>query len=179
MSGSFTTGAGAPALGSVFPTDGDESVPTNATVTFRFTQPMKKIALPGGVTPAVRWSGTGLDPVKFQYTWSADARSSRWFIPAVSPKTLVGWELNPAGATTVLESQSGQTAALGKRTPVRFGPRHRVRVRRAIHLPDGVTTESTSGQTSSRLPMRTLWNRARTVLSCFRWWSPVLRWGPQ
>ncbi|MFO1459023.1 MAG: Ig-like domain-containing protein [Verrucomicrobiota bacterium] len=113
VSGSFTTGAGAPALGSVFPTDGDESVPTNATVTFRFTQPMKKIALPGGVTPAVRWSGTGLDPVKFQYTWSADARSLAVVYSGGFPlKTLVGWELNPAGATTVLESQAGKPLPL-------------------------------------------------------------------
>ena len=109
VSGSFTTGAGAPALGSVFPPDGDESVATNATVTFRFNQAMKKITLPGGTPRAVRWTGTGLDPATFQYAWSADARSLEVVYSGGFPlKTLIAWELNPAGATTVLESQTGK-----------------------------------------------------------------------
>ncbi|MBL9176132.1 MAG: Ig-like domain-containing protein [Verrucomicrobiales bacterium] len=109
VSGSFSTGVGALALGSVFPPDGDESVPTNATVTFRFNQPMKTIPLPGGTPPAVRWTGTGLDAAKFQYTWSADARSLSVVYSGGFPlNSLIGWELNPAGAPTILESQSGK-----------------------------------------------------------------------
>lgn len=114
VSGSFSTGLGAPAIGSVSPANDDEAVPTNAPVTFRFTQPMKKIELPGGNPPSVVWTGTGLDPAKFRYTWSADGRSlTAEYSGGFPRKTRVDWTLNPVGALTPFESQTGKPLPKG------------------------------------------------------------------
>lgn len=114
VSGSFSTGLGAPAMGSVSPANDDEAVPTNSLVTFRFTQPMKKIELPGGNPPSVVWIGAGLDPAKFRYTWSADGRSlTAEYSGGFPRKTRVDWTLNPEGAMTPFESQTGKPLPKG------------------------------------------------------------------
>lgn len=114
VSGSFSTGLGAPAMGLVTPANDDEAVATNMPVTFRFTQPMKKIALPGGSPPAVVWTGVGLDPAKFSYAWSVDGRSlTAEYSGGFPRKTRVDWTLNPVGALTPFESQTGKPLPAG------------------------------------------------------------------
>lgn len=110
--GSFTTGLGAPTLGSVSPPDGDENVQTNILVTFRFSQPMKPIDLPGGPSPAIQWTGLGLDPARFRYTWSADGRSlGVEYLGGWPLKTRIDWALNPPGASVVFETTTGKLLA--------------------------------------------------------------------
>lgn len=109
VAGSFTTGLGAPALGLVTPENNSENVATNIGVTFRFTQVMKKIVLPGGPSAAIRWTGTGIDPAKFQYNWSVDGRSLTALYNGGFPlKTRIDWVLNPSGASVVFETATGK-----------------------------------------------------------------------
>lgn len=114
VSRSFTTGVGAPGMGAVTPADNTEIVPTNTAVTFRFTQAMKKIVLPGAPSPSVKWTGIGLDTAKFRYAWSVDGRSLTAEYDGGFPrKTRVDWELNPVGASIVFESQTGKPMPTG------------------------------------------------------------------
>lgn len=100
-------------MGSVSPATDDEAVATNSLVTFRFTL-LKKIELPGGNPPSVVWTGAGLDPAKFRYTWSDDGRSlTAEYHGGLPGKTRVEWTLNPEGALTPLQNQTG--------TPLPFG----------------------------------------------------------
>ena len=114
VSGSYSTGGGGPALGLVTPSDNEENVDTNVTVIFRFTQPMKKIALPGGTPPAIVWTGTGLDTSKFRYTWGADGRTlGVEYLGGFPLKTRVDWALNPVGAPVIFESATGKPLVTG------------------------------------------------------------------
>lgn len=112
VSGSYSTGAAALALASVSPTNDASGVALDATVVFRFNQPMEKLAAPGGNPPAtpgaVTWAGTGLDAARFTYNWSADGRQLFCDYTGGFPtNTLVTWALNPAAAPVKLTSQSG------------------------------------------------------------------------
>ena len=112
VSGSFSTGVGAPAMGSVTPANNAQAVPTNSALTFRFTQPMKKITLPGGNPPAVSITGPGLDPAMLTYSWSSDGRSLVCeYLGGFPRSTRVTWALNPAGAPIELESETGKPLA--------------------------------------------------------------------
>lgn len=112
VSGSFSTGQGAPVLGSVSPADNSQAVPTNTPVTFRFSQPMKKIELPGGTPPAVFFAGDGVDRSKFRYQWAVDGRSLTCEYSGGFPRNArIEWALNPAGAPVILESESGKPLA--------------------------------------------------------------------
>jgi len=111
-SGSFSTGLGAPVMGSVTPIDNAQAVPTNTTVVFRFSLPMKKIELPGGTPPAVFFAGEGIERGKFRYQWAADGRSLACDYTGGFPRnTRIEWALNPAGAPVILESESGKPLA--------------------------------------------------------------------
>lgn len=107
VSGRFSTGAGGgggaePELIAVIPADGAIGVPVTTTVTFVFDRPMKRTT---GLSGAIRWEGSGLDPARFSYTWSADGQTLTadyaGDLPALTP---IAWRLNPAGATVLLES---------------------------------------------------------------------------
>lgn len=113
VTGSFTTGLGAPALGSTTPADEAFAVSPDITVVFRFNQPMNKETALGGNPPAVpgavTWSGMGVDPALFTYTWSADGRQlSCDYAGNLPPNTVVNWSLNPAAAEIKLESATGR-----------------------------------------------------------------------
>ncbi len=114
VSGTFSTGAGgqAPQLGSTVPAHGATDVRTNVQVEFRFTQAMTadpQIAgNPPAVPAAVAWSGEGVDPARFSYTWSADRRTLfADYLGGLPLNTTVGWRLNPVDAPVKLTSESG------------------------------------------------------------------------
>ncbi len=105
VSGTFTTGIPTvnPALGSSVPANNASGVAINTTVEFRFNTPMRK-----DIPAAVSWTGTGLDPAKFIYSWSIDGRILYCDYATNFPKTTaITWVLNPAAAPTKLESATG------------------------------------------------------------------------
>ncbi|MGE3311910.1 MAG: Ig-like domain-containing protein [Limisphaerales bacterium] len=123
--GSFTTGAGSgggggggggggeegPALVSTTPADGATGVAVTASVRFVFDQPMQKNPAVGGAPPfapgAVRWTGTGLDPAKFTYSWSADGITlTAEYTGDLPGTTEISWVLNPANALVKLMSEA-------------------------------------------------------------------------
>lgn len=113
VAGSFTTGLGDPALAASIPADDAFAVSPDVTVVFRFTQVMNKETALGGNPPtvpgAVSWSGTGVDPAKFIYTWSSDGRQLACdYAENLPPNTVVNWSLNPAAAAVKLESATGK-----------------------------------------------------------------------
>jgi len=116
--GSFTstTGGGGggdeedPKLVSSTPADGAIGVPVTATVQFVFDRAMKKNPGIGGAPPfapgAVAWAG--LDPAKFTYSWSTDAKTLTAEYSGELPGTSqVSWVLNSAAAIVKLESEQG------------------------------------------------------------------------
>lgn len=112
VSGSFSTGVGAPVLGSVSPGENAQAVPTNTPIVFRFNQAMKKSELPGGTPPTVLITGAGMDPANLTYQWAADGRSlTCTYVGGFPRSTVVSWALNPPGAPVPLESESGKPLA--------------------------------------------------------------------
>jgi len=106
LSGTFTTGIGGPVLGSSTPSNDQTGVATNSAITFRFNQAMKTNTAIGG---AIAWSGTGLDPAKFRYTWSADSRALLCAYQGGLPVNVwIDWRLNPADAAVKFESAAGK-----------------------------------------------------------------------
>lgn len=121
-SGSFATVAGGggggggnegePKLVASSPVNGATSVPVTALVQFVFDVAMKKSPGIGGAPPfapgAVAWAGTGLDPAKFTYSWSADGKTLTAEYSGDFPGTTqVSWALNSASAIVKLESDAG------------------------------------------------------------------------
>ncbi|HAB17669.1 MAG TPA: Ig-like domain-containing protein [Verrucomicrobiota bacterium] len=114
VSGNFTTGLGAPALGSVSPTNGATSISPATDLIFRFTQQMKQIALPGGPNPAITVTGPGLDPSKLSYQWAGDGRSLTVGYNGDFPVlTRIDWVLNPVNASIKFESVAGKPLPAG------------------------------------------------------------------
>lgn len=116
--GSFTTGTSsggggsAPQLVSSSPPDLAFNVPRNANVVFIFDRPMKKIPNPG---LAIMWQGTGVDPGKFNYTWSTDGTTLTCDYAGDLPGgTSIIWQLNPGSTSVVLESQEGEPLPEGE-----------------------------------------------------------------
>ncbi len=73
------------------PDNGIGNVSRNSGVTFRFTRPMT----PGFLS--VSWTGNGLDPSKFTYSW-IDDRTLRCRYNATLPASAaIGWQLNLSG----------------------------------------------------------------------------------
>src|SRR5690242_12758368 len=68
----ITAAPAAPHLIASTPANNAQAVPTNTVVQFRFDLAMKKLT-PAELAGAVVWSG--IDPTKFNYTWSADAKT--------------------------------------------------------------------------------------------------------
>jgi hypothetical protein len=118
-SGSFTTGTGGgtgPQLVSANPANGTTNVPVSADVVFVFDQAMNTnnniAGSPPTVSGAVSWSGTGVDPAKFSYSWSTDATTLTCsYLGDLPVATQVQWTLNPLAAPVKLESQTGQPVA--------------------------------------------------------------------
>lgn len=118
VSGTFATGVGGtdPKLGSSSPANGATGVQTNAQVEFRFDQVMKRDPAVAGNPPtvpgAVAWGGVGIDPAKFDYTWSLDGRTLYCSYRGGFPfNTTVTWLLNPTAAPVKLRSQSDRLLA--------------------------------------------------------------------
>jgi hypothetical protein len=114
VSGTFATGVGgtAPKLGSSNPANNATRVDLDIQVVFNFDQVMKTntaiAGAPPAVAAAVAWSGTGLDPAKFTYSWSANGRSLVCdYTGDLPPSTEIGWELNPPAAPVQLENPAG------------------------------------------------------------------------
>lgn len=123
VSGSYTTGAAAsaPTLASVVPARGTTNVPLGVTVVFTFSEAMKTntaiAGSPPSVPAAVSWSGSGVDPAKFGYSWSADSKSlSCVYAGGLPVGTTVAWILNPPTAPVKLEGTSGRSVAAGANT---------------------------------------------------------------
>ncbi len=118
VSGTFTTGIATttPHLGSSVPFNGATDVSVDVLVEFRFDQPMKKETALGGNPPttpgAVAWTGNGIDPKKFNYSWSTDGRSLFCAYATNFPtNTVISWALNPTGAAVKLQGTNGQAVA--------------------------------------------------------------------
>jgi hypothetical protein len=113
VSGTFTTGVPAanPQLTSSVPPNNESGV-RSSTVRFRFSTSMRKdpaiAGNPPSVPAAVSWSGAGLEPTNFVYTWSIDGRILYCDYRTNFPKnTVITWILNPAAAPTKLQSDTG------------------------------------------------------------------------
>lgn len=110
VSGRFTTSSGGgggevPALLSSVPANGAVGVPVTASVVFIFDQPMKTNV---SVAGAIRWAGTGLDPARFTYSWSADGQTLTADYDGDLPAmTAITWLLNWTGSTSQLMSAAG------------------------------------------------------------------------
>lgn len=114
VTGSFATGVGgtAPKLGSSSPARDTTRVALDIQVVFNFDQVMKTntaiAGSPPAVAAAVGWSGTGLDPARFTYSWSANGRSLVCdYAGDLPPDTEIRWELNPPAAPVPLENPAG------------------------------------------------------------------------
>jgi hypothetical protein len=123
VSGAYTTGAAAPAptLASVVPAKGTTNVPVDVQVVFTFSEAMKTntaiAGSPPSVPAAVSWSGSGVDPAKFSYSWSPDSRSlSCTYAGGLPVGATVAWILNPPTAPVKLEGTSGRAVAASANT---------------------------------------------------------------
>jgi hypothetical protein len=123
VTGNFTTTEGGggdtgPKLESSSPPNGAADVSVTTSVVFVFDQAMQKNPAIGGVPPlvqgAIAWTGTGLDPAKFSYTWNSDGRSLTCNYAGNLPgNTAIGWDLNPSGAVIVLANEAGEPLPSG------------------------------------------------------------------
>lgn len=119
--GTFKTGAGGgtggPQVVSVAPGDGSTNVAVSTTVVFTFDQAMNTTNDIAGSPPAtlgaIQWQGTGLDPAKFSYSWSSDAKSLTCdYLGDLPVDTEVEWILNPPPSLNKLKSQTGEFVAM-------------------------------------------------------------------
>lgn len=120
VTGTFSTGVGGtvPVLVAANPANDSTGVLLTAFVTFNFDQAMKTNTAiagnPPSVPAAVSWSGAGLDPTKFKYSWSANGRSLLCdYVGDLPPNTEISWELNPAAAPVKLENPAGKVVPTG------------------------------------------------------------------
>jgi len=115
VSGTFSTGVGGtvPVLGSTSPANNTINVSPDAPISFHFDQVMKTNTAVAGNPPAIpaaiAWSGIGLDPSQFRYSWSANSRSLLCTYPGgLPPNTEITWALNPPSAPVKLENPAGK-----------------------------------------------------------------------
>lgn len=88
---------GSPWLEQTFPWPGQGDVPVESVVAFEFTEPMNTAV-------DIDWTGAGLVPASFSYTWSNN--DTRLYAIYGEPGGLpqgveISWELNPGGSTTM------------------------------------------------------------------------------
>jgi hypothetical protein len=126
VSGTFMTGQGGgnggnggnggdddpPSLVSSNPANGATGIPVSASIRFVFDQPMELNPAVGGYPPlvpgAIAWTGAGLQPSKFTYSWSADGRTLTCAYTGGLPgDTAISWALNPPNAMVRLANASG------------------------------------------------------------------------
>jgi hypothetical protein len=73
----------------------ESNVDVKATVCFEFDEPMNSAV-------HIAWTGTGINPANFTYTWSPDGQILfASYAPNFPLNTEIGWTLNPSGSTTM------------------------------------------------------------------------------
>jgi len=96
----------APSLQNFRPFYGEQGVPVKSVIRFEFSEPMQQIV-------SINWTGTGLVPANFTYTWNQFSTVlSAVYNGSLPANTQIGWTLNSGGtmkdvANNVLPMNSG------------------------------------------------------------------------
>lgn len=100
------TETGAPSLAFPKPYDGELSVPVNSVIAFNFSEPMTRV-------DSITWTGSGLTPANFTYTWSYDDRILyAVYNQSLPAGTQISWTLNPVGGGSTMEDKAGNDLPL-------------------------------------------------------------------
>ncbi len=93
-----------PQLWQTSPHWGEQGVNVRSTVAFRFSEKMQS-----SVAGGIQWTGTGINPANFVYTWSTDQTVLfATYTPGFPTSTTISWELNPSpSGSTVLKDLAG------------------------------------------------------------------------
>ncbi len=87
------------------PFNNENGVPVKSVIRFDFSEPMND-TVPGNIS--INWTGTGLTPANFTYTWSHDDRSLfAVYTGSLPTSTQIGWTLNPIGGGTTMRDKAG------------------------------------------------------------------------
>ncbi len=95
-----------PSLKNFRPFNGEQGVPVKSVIRFEFSEPMQQIV-------SINWTGTGLVPANFTYTWNQFSTVlSAVYNGSLPANTQIGWTLNSGGtmkdiANNVLPMNSG------------------------------------------------------------------------
>ncbi|MCD6048662.1 MAG: CarboxypepD reg-like domain [Verrucomicrobia bacterium] len=96
----------APILYASRPFNFEQFVPVKSVIRFDFNEPMQQVV-------SINWTGTGLTPANFTYTWSHDDRSLfAVYTGSLPASTQIGWTLNPIGGGSTMRDKANNTLSL-------------------------------------------------------------------
>jgi len=89
-----------PSLKNFRPYFGEQGVPVNSVIRFEFSEPMQQIV-------SLNWTGSGLNPANFTYTWNQFSTVlSAVYNGSLPTNTEIGWSLNSGGTMKDIANNS-------------------------------------------------------------------------